>query len=44
LYYTKQDNDSLGRYRMGTNTGPVTSNVGIGASPQAYGIGIRHTF
>jgi predicted porin len=44
IYYTKQDNDSLGRYRMGTNTGPVQSNVGIGQTPQAYGIGIRHTF
>jgi predicted porin len=44
LYYTKQDNDDLGRYRMGTNTGPVTSNVPIGASPQAFGLGIRHTF
>lgn len=44
IYYTKQDNDDLGRYRMGTNTGPVTSNVGVGQTPQAYGIGIRHTF
>jgi hypothetical protein len=44
LYYTKQDNDDLGRYRMGANTGPVTSNVPIGASPQAFGLGIRHSF
>jgi len=44
VYYTKQDNDDIGRYRMGTNTGPVQSNVGIGQTPQAYGIGIRHTF
>jgi predicted porin len=44
IYYTKQDNDDVGRYRMGTNTGPVTSNVGVGQTPQAYGIGIRHTF
>jgi predicted porin len=44
LYYTKQDNDDLGRYRMGTNTGPVQSNVPIGGSPQAFGLGIRHTF
>jgi predicted porin len=43
-YYTKQDNDELGRYRMGANTGPVTNNVGVGATPQAYGLGIRHTF
>ncbi len=44
IYYTKQDNDDIGRYRMGTNTGPVQGNVGIGQTPQAYGIGIRHTF
>lgn len=44
VYYTKQDNDDIGRYRMGTNTGPVQGNVGIGQTPQAYGIGIRHTF
>jgi predicted porin len=44
IYYTKQDNDDIGRYRMGTNTGPVQSNVGVGQTPQAYGIGIRHTF
>jgi predicted porin len=44
VYYTKQDNSDIGRYRMGTNSGPVTSNVAIGATPQAYGIGIRHSF
>jgi predicted porin len=44
LYYTKQDNDDLGRYRMGANTGPVTSNVGVGSTPQAFGLGIRHSF
>ena len=44
LYYTAQDNDDFGRYRMGTNTGPVTSNVPVGAKAQAFGLGIRHTF
>jgi len=44
LYYTAQDNDEFGRYRMGTNTGPVTSNVPVGAKAQAFGLGIRHTF
>jgi predicted porin len=44
LYYTAQDNEDIGRYRMGTNTGPVGSNVPVGAKAQALGIGIRHTF
>jgi predicted porin len=44
LYYTAQDNDDIGRYRLGTNTGPVTSNVPVGAKAQAFGLGIRHTF
>jgi predicted porin len=44
LYYTLQDNDDLGRYRMGTNTGPVQSNVPVGGQAQAIGLGIRHSF
>ncbi len=44
IYYTKQDNSDFGRYRMGTNSGPVQGNVPVGGSPQAYGLGIRHTF
>jgi predicted porin len=44
VYYTRQDNDANSRYRYGTNTGPVGSNVAIGAVPQAAGLGIRHTF
>lgn len=44
VYYTRQDNDANARYRLGTNSGPVGSNVAIGAVPQAAGLGIRHTF
>jgi predicted porin len=44
LYYTAQDNDDFGRYRLGVNTGPVQSNVPVGAKAQAFGLGIRHTF
>jgi predicted porin len=44
VYYTRQDNDANARFRYGTNTGPVGSNVAIGAVPQAAGLGIRHTF
>jgi predicted porin len=43
-YYTLQDNNELARYRLGTNTGPVQSNVPVGGQAQAYGLGIRHTF
>jgi predicted porin len=44
LYYTAQDNGDYGRYRLGTNTGPVQSNVPVGGQAQAFGLGIRHTF
>ena len=44
VYYTRQDNDANARFRYGTNTGPVQSNVAVGAVPQAAGLGIRHTF
>ncbi|HQR53913.1 MAG TPA: porin [Burkholderiales bacterium] len=44
LFYTLQDNGDISRYRMGTNTGPVQSNVPVGGQAQAYGLGIRHTF
>jgi predicted porin len=43
-YYTLQDNNQIGRYRLGTNTGPVQSNVPVGGEAQAFGLGIRHTF
>ena len=43
-YYTLQDNNEIARYRMGTNTGAVQSNVPVGGQAQAYGLGIRHTF
>jgi len=44
LYYTAQNNDDLGRYRLGVNTGPVTSNVPVGGQAQVFGLGVRHTF
>lgn len=47
-YWTRQANDAYARYKLGTNTGAVptagSSTIGIGASPEAAGLGIRHTF
>ena len=48
VYWTLQANDAYARYKLGTNTGAVPSagaaTIGIGAEPQAAGLGIRHTF
>ena len=48
VYWTLQANNAYARYKLGSNSGPVptsgASTIGIGAEPQAAGLGIRHTF
>lgn len=42
--YTKLDNDSAANYNLSSGGGAAASNLGAGADPSAFSVGMKHTF